>query len=333
MILLRGLLGSFAGENGCETAAAYTPRISLSHGGVLKRRRRDVRSWDGDFPRFAGPWLGQPMPGAEPIEFAPEILCTDRMSFGTVFGPSGDEFLFGHQRPGTDDVHDILSTRLEDGVWTEPERLPFNSDVMDGDHCLSADGRRIYWRSWRLLPDETEPREWSYLWWAERSDEGWSEARLLACGGEIQRTGYPAIGRSDTLYFPARGRDGKASVFRSRRVDGEYGAPEEILSGMKVGGDMCVAPDESRLVIACEGEPENLGKGDLFVSLRRSDDTWTPLRHAGDVVNAPGEDAYTHCPAISPDGRFLFYRAYDFGTERSRVFWVDARVAADPADG
>lgn len=50
---------------------------------------------------------------------------------------------------------------------------------------------------------------------------------------------------------------------------------------MKTDGDMCVAPDESYLIITCTERPENLAKGDLYVSLRREDDTWMPLRHGG----------------------------------------------------
>lgn len=283
------------------------------------------RRWGGAFPRMTGPWLGQVPPGREPVEFASEIFATDRMSFGTVFSPDGCEFFFGFERPGAEDVHDILCSRQVDGAWGEPEILPFNCDVMDADHCLSADGSGIVWRSWRLLPEESEPREWSYLWWAERRPNGWSEARLLTCGGEPQRTGYPSIGRTGTLYFPARGRDGKAGVFRAQRQEGAYGEPEEIISGMNAGGDLCVAPDESLLVITCEGEPGNLGDGDLFVSLRVGED-WTPLRHAGGAINARGEGSYTHCPAITPDGRFLLYRVYSFKTKRSRVFWVSTDV-------
>jgi len=293
-----------------------------------------IGGFQGVFGERLGPWLGETEPSTAPSSFASDLFDTDLMSFGTIFSAAGDEFFFGFQRPGMADVHDILCSRLIDGRWTDPERLPFNSDAMDGDHCLSTDGKRIFWRSWRPLanerPEEAEERAWSYLWWAERTADGWGDARLLECGGRAQRTGYPAIGASDTLYFPARGRGGKASIFRSRPVDGRYAEPEEIISGMKVGGDMCIAPDESLLVITCEGGAENLGKGDLFVSRRRPDDTWTPLRHAGNTVNVPGAETYTHCPAISPDGRYLFYRVFDFGTKRSCVFWVDMSVL-DPS--
>ena len=285
-------------------------------------QRRTLRSWEGPFPRFRGPWLGQRPPGLKPVEFAPQIFDTDKMSFGTIFSPDGTEFFFGYERPGNNEIHDIVCSRLEDGAWSDPQRLPVNCDVMDGDHCLSLDGTRLFWRSWRLLPGETEERDGSTLWWSERRSGEWSEAKLLRCGGEIRRTGYPAIGRTDTLYFPARGADGSASIFRAQRADATFTAPEEIVTGMAVGGDLCIAPDESYLIITCESEPENLGRGDLFVSFRRKDDTWTPLRHAGALVNTPGESAYTHCPAVTPDGAFLLYRLFDFETKRSRVFWV-----------
>ena len=113
----------------------------------MTSKRSGRRSWANAFPRFEGPWLGQTPPGMTPVEFAPEIFGTDKMSFGTVFSPDGDEFFYGFERAGTDNVHDVLCTRRVDDAWTEPEILPFNSDVMDGDHCLSADGNRLFWRS------------------------------------------------------------------------------------------------------------------------------------------------------------------------------------------
>ena len=58
----------------------------------------------------------------------------------------------------------------------------------------------------------------------------------------------------------------------------------------------------------------------------REDDSWTPLRHAGASANTLGENVYTHCPAITPDGQYLLYRVFDFDSRRSRVFWVRASI-------
>lgn len=273
-----------------------------------------------------GPWLGQPLPTSKPIPFLPEILdAQDRMAFGTVFSPTRDAFYFGYQREGDADNHDILESRCVDGVWSMPTVLPFNSGAMDGDHCLSHDGNRMFWRSWQLLPEETESRPWSYLWWAERDGLAWSKARLLQCSGEKQRTGYPAIGRSNTLYFAKRGEKGDICVARSREKNGVYGEADEIIGALNIGGDLCVAPDESYLIITEEGRSENISSGDLFVSFQSADGTWSGLQHLGDVVNTAGENASTHCAMVSPDGEYLFYRLYDRESKRGCVFWVSTR--------
>ena len=279
-----------------------------------------------DFTTYRGPWLKQPLPSNKPVAFLPEILdARDRMAFGTVFNPAGDAFYFGYEREGDSDNHDILESRRVNGVWSTPIVLPFNSDAMDGDHCLSHDGNRMFWRSWQLLSEEIEPRSWSYLWWAERTGHAWSEARLLKCGREKQRTGYPAIGQSNTLYFAKRAEDGDICVARSRNNDGVYETPEEIIGGLNIGGDLCVAPDESYLIITEEGRPENIGKGDLFVSFQLDDGSWSELRHMGDVVNTAGDNASTHCAMMSPDAEYLFYRLFDLETRRGCVFWMSTR--------
>jgi hypothetical protein len=44
--------------------------------------------------------------------------------------------------------------------------------------------------------------------------------------------------------------------------------------------------------------------GDLFISFRKADDTWTRAVSLGETVNSPSFDL---CPTVSPDGEYLFY--------------------------
>ena len=280
-----------------------------------------VPFWRDEMPELKGPWLGQPMPGDDPIELCAGVMSTpNHSSFGTAFSPKGDELLFATTHPETEVAH-IVATRFVDGQWTLPAPVSFDSEWIDNDICMAPDGSRVAWRSWRPLPGETEPQEKSILWMADRTENGWSDAVPALCGGEPQFGGYPGIAADGTLYFAARHTPEECCVFRAERDGHLFAAREPIVFGMNAGGDMKVAPDQSFLVIACWYLPDNQGDSDLFVSFRRPDGTWTELARLGSPIN---NELNENCPMVSSDGeRFLFLRYKPEG-RGSRTYWMRA---------
>jgi len=55
------------------------------------RKTADPRDWPEVMPELRGPWLGQTLPGPEPVEFCPELLATPRRVTGITFSPEGDD--------------------------------------------------------------------------------------------------------------------------------------------------------------------------------------------------------------------------------------------------
>jgi len=92
-------------------------------------------------------------------------------------------------------------------------------------------------------------------------------------------------------------------------------------------GDLFVSPDGSFLIVSCYDHPENIGGEslDLWVIFRTVDDSWTEPANLGPPINTVyGEN----CPAVSPDGRFLFFNRYtgEEGNDENGTYWVDARI-------
>ena len=52
-----------------------------------------------DFPKLAGPFLGQKPPGNIPEIFAPGIISTEAHEFSCCFSPDGKEFYFTRMHP------------------------------------------------------------------------------------------------------------------------------------------------------------------------------------------------------------------------------------------
>jgi len=279
--------------------------------------------WTTDVKRLRGPWLGEDFPGTAPKELCPELLATGRYSFCTVFSSDGDEFYFATADLKQEIGHLVWMKMKPDGSWTRPEPAPFNSQWNDNDLCMSPNGQRVAWRSWRPLPGKKEPEKSSALWASDRTADGWGAPFPIQCGDEIAYGGYPGIAQSGNLYFAGRRSPHECCVYRARYDKGTYQDREPILGGMESGGDLCISPDESFLVIACWNLPENNGASDLYVSFRMFDGAWSPLQNLGAPVN---NELNENCPMVSPDGRRFFFFRYNPETEESHSYWVDAAV-------
>ena len=280
------------------------------------------------FPVLEGSFLGQQLPGMEPEIFATGILNTDTTgAFCSVFSPAGDEFYFTRYWKIEGTPGGLAWMRLIDGVWTEPEMLHFNSEETENDVCMSNDGNQLVFRSWRALPDGRKPDNHSYLWYARRTPDGWSDASPLYFDGEPVRTGYPSMAEDSSLYFAHR-QDGICGIYRAEPVEDGYSTPEHVFTAVDsidTEGDMYVAPDESYMILSLWNHPENIGggQGDLYITFQRDDGTWTEEIHMGESINTRfGEN----CPQVSPDGKYFFFNRYDPESEVGNIYWLSSEI-------
>ena len=82
-----------------------------------------------------------------------------------------------------------------------------------------------------------------------------------------------------------------------------------------------VAHDESYLIVSIYGRKDGFGDGDLYISFRRPDGSWSLLKNMGSAVNSDKRD---FCPMVTPDGKYLFFSSKRVG--EGDIFWVDAKI-------
>lgn len=282
-----------------------------------------------DFPILKGPHLGQKPPGMIPEIFLPNILNTEEMrAFGSVFSPDGDEFYFVYIEKSVDLSGGIARMRKVNNIWTRPEFPHFNSETWDNDMCLSTDGNLLIFRSFRALPDGNKSKDQAYLWFVERTENGWSSAKPLYCGNEPVSTVYPSITENAILYF-AHKRNGIGGIYRTKPVNGIYGTPEHVFSAVDsidTERDMFIAPDESYMIISCINHPDNTGGrrwGDLYVTFQRNDGTWIEEINMGNLINT---GVVEYCPQVTPDGKYFFFTRYNPEAKRGNIYWMDAKI-------
>jgi hypothetical protein len=285
-----------------------------------------------------------------PEIFAPEIFSKTQpeWAFDSVFSPCGTEFYFTKYF-AEEDVSKIMCMKRVNDEWTKPEAVSFNGFYNNNNLCISPDGFRIFFKSWRPLPNNNTPEETSYIWYVHRTKGGWSEAQPVEYINEYLPAGHPAVSNTGTLYFRYRGKDnkGNADTHKSRFVNGTYSTPENLshtLNTKYIEGDVCVAPDESYIIYLRRGD-KGFGGVDLFISFKNEDGSWTEGKNMGSDINS---SATEYCPTVSPDGRYFFFtsnrRMYTPYSETplsykkkleilgspgngfGDIYWVDARV-------
>src|SRR5512137_1608720 len=173
------------------------------------------------FPQLRGPYLGQKPPGLTPEPFAPGIVTTDGEEGSSGFARNGTAFLF--QKFIQSRCHTYI-TRLEDGVWTAPELIPFwETMAHNGDFVFSSDDKTMLYQ----VKTETEGLLASDIWKAELRADGWGDRAPLP--SPVNTPDDDESFASDTaggdLYFFSNrsGGEGRFAMFMCPLKEGKYG--------------------------------------------------------------------------------------------------------------
>ena len=278
---------------------------------------------ENNFPVLKGPYLGQKPPGMTPEIFAPGIISTEKRELNSVFTPDGKEFYYAISIPGKG--YKIYYTKELNTGWTDPQLVSFSSNKSDVDMCITHDGKRMYFGSTR--PVNGIPQKDFKIWYVERQFEGWTRAKYLdALINDGRRALYPTISAYGTMFFQAIRDDtyGSRDIYYSRLKDGVYLKPVHMgkeINSVYGEGDVLIAPDESYLIVNSNGRPDDLGKGDLYISFKKKNGMWTTLKNIGKKINSEYTD---YCPMLSPDGKYFFFTSTRSG--HGDIYWVDAKI-------
>lgn len=267
-------------------------------------------------------YLSQPGPRAKPQLFAPGLISTrGEHEFGSVFSADGLEFFYGVDVGGRTETRTVV---FRDGVWGEPEVVLADAEYGFNDPFLSPDGKRLYFITDMPL-DGGEGAPDHDIGYVERGVEGWSEPKDPGPSINTEFNEYYISFTSEgDMYFgsdrPGVGGEQRGfDLFVSRWADGGFQPASRLVGEVNTEhyeADVFVAPGESYVIFSSQ-RPDGLGRGDLYVSFRRTDGTWRPAKSLGAPINSAGHEL---CPFVTSDGKYLFY------TSGGDIYWVAARV-------
>ena len=230
-------------------------------------------------------------------DLAPGMLSkTKSFEFGFTMSPRHRDLFYGVEFEG--ERVEIWRRRWDSTGLSKPERVLYDARATYHDPVLSHDESRLYFTSNR------EGSEGSDLWYVERKGRGFGSPVRL--GPEIngpQDEYYTSLTTDGDLYFSSN-RNGSFDIFVARRGKSGF-EPAQPVSGGVNGAtyevDPFVAPDGSYLIFVSV-RPGGFGRGDLYISRRLKDGTWSNATNLGDRVNSPDHEL---CPWVLDDALFL----------------------------
>lgn len=213
----------------------------------------------------------------------------------------------------------LLRMERESAGWGKPEVASFSGQFIDIEPAFSADGHRLYFASTRPIhPDSSLPKDYD-IWYVERDSPGQSWSSPVHLPTPVNTTKnefYPSLAENGNLYFTREADDParKEDIFVSRWLGDAYGEPvalSDAVNSDRWEFNAYVAPDESYIIFTSFGRPDDMGGGDLYMSVRSDDGSWLPAQHLGREINSNRID---YCPFVDSESGLLY-----FTSERSSV--------------
>ena len=265
-------------------------------------------------------YLGQKPPSTTPEIFAPNIISKQgEYEFGSVFNKDATEFFYGLV---VDRKEQIGYSRLIGDEWSKPKLISVDDQYGRNDPFLSPDENRLYFISKRPLDGKGEPKDYD-IWYVERVDNGWSDP--INAGSNINSDVdeyYISFTNNGTMYFASNKVGDNFDIYSSRFIDGEFQEAiplSDAINTTAYEADVFIDPNES-YIIFCATRQDGLGRGDLYISFKNTDGTWTKSKNMGELINTKNHEL---CPFVSKDGKYLFY------TSNEDIYWVSTEVLED----
>jgi len=272
----------------------------------------------GQCQQKATNYLGQPDPGSSPTLFAPGLVSTEgQTEFGSVFSKDGNVFYYAAEPNGKAEIRSI---RFKNNTWGKSEVVLIHSRYGYNDPFLSPDEKRLYFISDRALDGKGGKKDYD-IWYIEEKGDQWSEP--INAGDKINSSKneyYISFTKTGTMYFSSNRNteddNNNFNVYSSKSIKGEFQTPVKLSNAINSDfyeADVFVAPDESYLIFSAD-KPGGYGAGDLYISFRNANGTWTDAKNVGNEINGEHSE---YCPFTTADGRYFLY------TKENDIYWVD----------
>jgi hypothetical protein len=242
--------------------------------------------------------------------FLPQIFSQFPNVRDIAISSEEDEIYFSIQSHA-DEVSFIAFAKKINDTWVEPEIVNFSGKYFDIEPFLTSDGLKLYFASNRPMIDGENKIKDFDIWYVERKNinSAWSDP--INIGSPINSDKdefYPSIANNNNFYFTSNERStkGKDDIFISYWKDGKYSEPASMSDSINSDGyefNAFISPDESHIIFTAYQREDGFGSGDLYISYKISDSTWTKAKNLGNEINSNKMD---YCPYVGANNNLYF---------------------------
>ena len=245
----------------------------------------------------------------EPNElFLPGLVSTSMYERDMAITPDGKELIYTLGDP-RQNRRVLVSLRKIGDSWGKAKILNISGSHQDIEPFFAKEGKRLYFASNRPLPGHPERNDYN-IWYSNRNDDGWEapvplDTIVNSKGDEF----FPSLSSNGNLYFTATREDGKGreDIYMSEYDKGKYKYPvslDSVINTAFFEFNAYISPDENVLIFSSFGREDELGGGDLYMSVKDSLGDWSKARNLGSEINSNKLD---YCPFIDwSDRKFYF---------------------------
>jgi hypothetical protein len=187
----------------------------------------------------------------------------------------------------------------------------FSGSFRDIEPFFHPKGDRLYFASNRPYPGRDSLTDYN-IWSCTFDEKSGKLGEPIALPEVINTTAnefYPSITLNNDLFFTAeyKGITKKEDILVSRWENGRYQAPELLPSPINseyYEFNAFVSADEHLIFFSAFGRPDEKGGGDLYLSFKYDDGTWSEPRLLPEPINSNRLD---FCPFWDDSEKVLYF--------------------------
>lgn len=223
----------------------------------------------------------------------------------------GTEAYLTVQSP-TEEVSVIVRMEKANEEWKPPKIASFSGKFKDLEPFLAPDGLRLYFVSNRPLHDSiTQPKDFD-IWYVERAGVKHDWSNPINLGAPVNSDSnefYPAVATNGNMYFTCDcdGAMGRDDIFFTAFKEGSYTAPIALDSNVNSEGfeyNSYISRDDSYLIFGGYNRPDGLGSGDLYISFKDAQGSWSKAKPLPASINSPYMD---YCPYMDELNNVIYF--------------------------
>lgn len=241
-----------------------------------------------------------------PRIFAPGIISDGFANRDMAISPDGNDLFYTIQWYfGLYSV--ILHAKKINGSWTKPDTAWFSGRFNDLEPAFSPDGNKIFFVSNRPLHESDSSKNDYDIWYLRKTNNKWEGPFNLGMPVNSDKDEfYPSLTKKGDLYFTRNNDETGDDIFLSLLNNGKYENPKPLPETVNSKSDdfnAFIDPDENYIIFSSYKRKDDLGKGDLYYSIRKNG-SWQPAVHFGNEINSNTLD---YSPFVSSDHKYFFF--------------------------